>query len=1116
MESLLSNNKYSGWILVIMARAKKLLLPSTLLLLLLTTSLTARSQTIRINLNYKKTTLGNVLRDIGNQASMLVVYSNTDVNPSNLVSISAKDEPLESVLHKLLKGTNLTFSIEENHIILSQKSVRIPLADQAGKYVVKGNVKDPKGENLIGVNISIRGTSWGTTTDVNGNFSIPASADDILNISYIGFIPQSIPVKNVTFINVILNEDFKKINEVVITALGIKRKQNALSYNIQEIGSEVLTEAKDPNFVNSLTSKIAGVSINSSSAGIGGATKVLMRGPKSINGNNNALYVVDGIPMLNTSNGETLGEYSSQPRGEGISDINPEDIESISILTGAAAAALYGSSAANGVIIITTKTGKAGNTHLTISNNTDFMTPFIMPRFQNTYGNNEGIYASWGQKLNTKSEYNPKDFFNTGVNVQNSVSLSIGNAKNQTYISLATTNSTGIIPNNKYNRYNFTYRNSSSFLEGKMLFDIGLSYIMQNDRNMMAQGKYFNPLTAIYTFPRSDSFKEVQYYERFNSDRNIYVQYWPYGDQGLNMQNPYWVVNRNIYENKKTRYMLNANLKYLANSWLNITGRIRVDNAENKYTKKYYASTIGLFAGPKGFYMNQNDDDRQLYADAIANINKSSKEFSLSTNIGTSVSYNKLKMFGIQGPLKDVPNFFSANNVDIQGRDSKIFDKIGPSNIMTPSIFTNAELGWRSMAFVTLTGRNDWSSTLVNMPKKSFFYPSVGFSMLLNQMVTLPKSISYLKIRASWASVGSAIPPYISIPTYQKDNSTGQWKTTTYMPIDRLYPERTNSWEVGFNSTLFENIVSLDFTLYKSNTTKQTFNMPICTSSGYDSWYVQTGNVENRGIELTLKVKKSWDDLSWSSGIVYSQNKNEIVKLFDTNLIDPTGAPVRIDKISKGGIGSSDIILTEGGTIGDLYTKTELKKDNKGNIVVDADGNLSVDANVIRKVGTSLPKCNLGYNNEFSWKRFDLSFMFSARFGGKVISATQAVLDGFGVTKETEVARDNGGVTVNNSKFDAQKWYETIGRGGVYSHYVYSATNIRMQEVRFGYTFPSSWFGNKMSINLSFVGRNLWMLYCKAPFDPELTPSTGTFYQGIDYFMQPSLRKVGFSLKFQL
>lgn len=1094
-------------------RDARSLLSLIFVLIFLSISVTSNAQAHRISLNYKNTALGTILRDIGNQASMLVVYNNEDVNSSNLVSISVHDERLEFVLSKLLRGTNLTFSIDDNHIVLSQKSSLKAAVKE--KFLLKGGVKDVKGEKLIGVNVSVKGTSWGTTTDINGNFSLQVSVGDVLNISYVGFVTQLIAVKGGAFINIILSEDSKTLNEVVITALGIKRQQNALSYNIQEVESNELTEVKDPNFVNSLTGKIAGVSINASASGIGGATRILMRGPKSINGNNNALYVIDGIPLINNSNGETVGEYSMQPRGEGISDINPEDIESISILTGSAAAALYGSNASNGAVIITTKSGNAGAARLTISSNVDFMRPFVMPEFQYTYGNDYGIYASWGKKMASKSSSIPSIFFNTGVNIQNAVSLSLGNAKTQTYLSLATTNTSGIIPNNKYNRYNFTYRNTSSFIDGKMLFDIGFCYIIQNDRNMMAQGKYFNPLTAIYTFPRSEDFHDIQIYERYDSNRNINVQYWPYGDQGLNMQNPYWIVNRNVYENKKTRYMLNSSLKCNFNDWLSVTGRVRVDNAVNKYTKKYYASTIGLFSGPKGFYMDQDDDDRQLYADAILNISRVFTQLSISANVGTSISYSKLIMFGIQGPLKDVPNFFSANNVDTQGRDAKIYDKIGPSNIMTPSVFANTEIGWKNMAFLTLTGRNDWSSTLVNMPTKSFFYPSVGISMLLNRLFDLPTSIPYLKFRASWASVGSAIPPYLSIPTYQKDNSSGQWKTTTYMPIDRLYPERTNSWELGFNSKFFESAVGLDFTFYKSNTTKQTFNMPISTSSGYDSWFVQTGNVENMGVELGLKFSRNWDNLKWTSSVVYSQNKNRIVKLFDSNLIDPMGNPVKIDKISKGGIGSSDIILTEGGTIGDLYTKTELKHSSDGSIMVDADGNLSVDANTIRKVGSTLPKCNIGYSNDFTWKGFNLGFMFSARLGGKVISATQAVLDGFGVTKETEIARDNGGVLVNGSRFDAQRWYETIGRGGVFSHYVFSATNVRLQEVLFGYTFPSSWFGNKMNVNLSFVGRNLWMIYCKAPFDPELTPSTGTFYQGIDYFMQPSLRKVGFNLKFQ-
>lgn len=1097
-------------------KAKRALLLTFSLLLSIQISAFAAMQEQRVNLDYTNATLGSVLKSIGEQVSLSVVYNNNDINTSQKVTIKAKNEKLESVLSQLFKGSNVNYSIQSKHIVLSLKKERQITSTQKEKINAYGNIKNSNGEPLIGVSILVKGTSSGTNTDVDGNFKLNVSEGDVLRISYVGYSTQNYTVTNSKAISIVMEENTRALEEVVVTALGIKRQQKALSYNVQEIKSKELTSAKDPNFVNSLTGKIAGVTINSSASGIGGATRVVMRGPKSINGNNNALFVIDGVPLINTNNGSSTGEYSMQPRGEGISDINPEDIESMSVLTGAAAAALYGSSAANGAILITTKSGKEGKARITIASNVDFMRPFVMPRFQNTYGNKTGAYGSWGDKLEKASPYEASNFFNTGTNVQNSVSLSVGNSKNQTYLSVATTNSAGIIPNNSYNRYNFTFRNTTKFLNDKMTLDAGASYILQDDQNMMAQGKYFNPLVPIYTFPRGDNFDAVRLYERYDEGRNIKVQSWPYGDQGLNMQNPYWITERNLYGNKKTRYMLNANLKYSIFDWMSIAGRVRVDNSVNEYTKKYYASTIGLFAGPKGFYLKQQDNDRQIYADAIINVNKTFGDFNLSGNFGTSVSHNKVYSFGVQGPLKDIPNFFSVNNIDLQGRDGRCFDKIGDSNVMTPSVFGNVELGWRSMLYLTLTGRNDWSSTLVDMPQRSFFYPSIGLSGLISQMVKLPEAISYLKVRGSWASVGSAIPPYLSIPTYKKDESTGKWNTTTYMPIDKLYPERTNSWEFGLSSKFWNNSLSLDVTLYKSNTTKQTFNMPISATSGYSSWYVQTGDVENRGLEVALGASNTFGELKWNSNIVFSHNQNKIIRLFDSNLIAPDGKPVKVDQIGKGGIGSSEIILKEGGTIGDLYTKTAIKKDQEGNIWVDpATGNISIEENVIHKAGSVLPKFNLGFGNDFSYKKFEFGFMFSGRFGGVVISPTQAVLDGFGVTKETADARDNGGIPVNNGTVDAQKWYETIGSGGVLSHYVYSATNIRLQEVRLGYTFPTSWFKNAMTVNVSFVGRNLLMIYNKAPFDPELTASTGTYFQGIDYFMQPSTRKLGFSVKFQ-
>lgn len=1085
-----------------------------MLLFICSVTLNANAQNNTLNLNFADVPLEKVLNEIKKQTALSVVFNNKDVNTARKVSIKASNEKVSTVLDKLFKGTNIAYLMEDKYVVLSVKKDAEPSSQE--KFPIKGKVTDNKGEPLIGVSIMPLNSRKGVSTSNDGSFQLSVSKGEVIEISYIGFAKQRITIQNDKPLIITLLEDSNLLDDVVVTALGIKRSQKALSYNLQEIKSAEITDIKDPNFINGLSGKIAGATINASSSGIGGATRVVMRGPKSINGSNNALYVIDGIPISNTNNGATEGEYAMQPRGEGISDLNPEDIESVTVLTGAAAAALYGSNAANGAILITTKAGKVGKPKVDISNSTTFMNPFVMPKFQNTYGNKPGSYSSWGDKLEVPSTFDPKDFFNTGTNIQNSASLSVGNERNQTYLSAASTDAAGIILNNKYKRYNFTFRNTTNFLDDKMTLDVGASYIIQNDQNMMAQGKYFNPLTAVYTFPRGESFDAIRQYERFDEGRNIMVQSWQYGANGLDMQNPYWVANRNLYGNKKDRYMLTAGLNYQILDWLKIGSRVRLDNSVNTYTKQYYASTSGLFAGPKGFYLKQNDRDNQLYTDVIVNINKQINDWSISANVGGSLNRNRLDVFGFQGPLKDVPNFFSSNNIDVAGRDARGYDELGLNNKMTVSAFASGELGWKNQLYLTVTGRNDWDSTLSGMPDDNFFYPSVGLSGVISEMLKLPAAISYLKVRASWASVGSGIPAYIASPTYKKDESTGKWITNTHMPIDKLYPERTNSWEFGLNSKFLGNKINLDLTYYHSNTTKQTFNMPISASSGYSSWYIQTGDVQNRGLELALGVNNTFGDLKWTSTYLLGFNENKIIKLFDKGLVDPLGNIVDTEQIGKGGILSSEIILKEGGTIGDMYTKTALKRDQEGNYWVDpATGGLVIENNVIQKVGSVLPKSNMSWRNDFTYKGVEFGFMFSARLGGVVVSPTQAILDGFGVSEATAIARDNGGIPVNNGNVDAQKWYEAIGTGGVLSHYVYSATNVRLQEARIGYTLPGKWFNNVMKMNVSVVGRNLWMIYNKAPFDPEVTASTGTYFQGYDYFMQPSLRNVGFSVKLQ-
>lgn len=507
---------------------------------------------------------------------------------------------------------------------------------------VSGVVKDTKGEALIGVSVLVKGTTNGTVTDLDGNFSLNVSSGDQLEFSYIGYASQTVTVTNAKPLNIVLKEDTQALDEVVVTALGIKRAEKALSYNVQQVKSDALTTVKDANFVNSLNGKIAGVNINRSATGVGGATRVVMRGAKSIEGDNNALYVVDGIPLFNTNMGNTDSGIMGEGRAgtEGIADFNPEDIESISVLSGPSAAALYGSSAANGVILITTKKGKEGKLSVQFSSSTEFSKAYMTPEFQNTYGNKKDSYESWGEKLATPSDYDPKDdFFNTGTNFINSVTLTTGTKSNQTFASFSSTNSDGIVPNNSYNRLNLTIRNTSTFLNDKLQLDLGASYIKQDDTNMVSQGRYWNPIVAAYLFPRGENFEDIKVFERFDDGRKLPVQYWPVSDATYASQNPYWTAYRNVSTNEKSRYMFNVGLTYKITDWMNIAARYRMDDTYVEFERKIYASSDQVFAeGKKGHYEFSNYKDRQEYADAMLNINKNIQDFSLSANFGWSYS----------------------------------------------------------------------------------------------------------------------------------------------------------------------------------------------------------------------------------------------------------------------------------------------------------------------------------------------------------------------------------------------------------------------------------------------------------------------------------------------
>ena len=987
---------------------------------------------------------------------------------------------------------------------------------QNGNHKVTGRVVDSAGEPLIGATIMVEGTKEGAVTDIDGNFTINTTSKAKLVISYVGYTTQTIPVGDKTTIDVTLKEVANTMNEVVVTALGIKRAEKALSYNVQSVGSNELTRNKDANFVNSLNGKVAGVSISKSASGVGGATRVIMRGAKSIEGDNNVLYVIDGIPIFNFSGGRDSGIMGEgRVSSEGIADLNPEDIESISVLAGPSAAALYGSNAANGAILITTKKGKEGRVDISFSSSADFSSPLLMPKFQNTYGNKLGSYESWGEKLATPSSYDPKkDFFRTGTNFINALTLNMGNEFNQTFASVATTNSRGIVPNNTYDRYNFTIRNTTRMFKNRVQLDLGASYIKQKDNNMVSQGEYWNPIVAAYLFPRGESFEGIKTFERYDNVRNFPTQYWPISDSRFANQNPYWTAYRNLAPDDKDRFMFNAGLTYNIFDWLSVAGRIRLDKTFITSERKIYASSFNYFAKEKGAYDYYDYKDHQTYIDAIANINKTFGKFSLAANVGYSYSDYASLTRGYGGNLVLVPNKFSLNNIN--PTDSKIREAGGDSKVRNVAAFASAELGWRSMVYLTLTGRNDWNSRLVNSSEESFFYPSVGLSGIISEMTKLPSFISYLKVRGSYTEVGSPVSRSGMTPgTITTPIVGGSLKSTDIYPFTDYKAERTKSYEFGLTARFWKKL-SFDFTWYKSNTYNQTFIGELPESSGYKAVYLQAGNVENRGVEMALGYSDNFGGLQWNSSLVYSKNVNEIKEMVKDYHHPLSPKPINIPEVSKD---NGRVLLKVGGSINDIYARKVLAKDNQGFVNVSPSGGMNLETVEPIYLGKTTPDFTMGWNNNFTYKNFGLSFLINARVGGIVTSSTQALLDRFGVSKASADARDAGGVMIpNQGLYDAKKYYTLVatGENDLAGYYTYSATNVRLQELTLSYKFNSKLFNNVIKdLTLSFVATNPWMIYCKAPFDPELTASTGTYGQGNDYFMQPSLKSYGFSVKFK-
>ena len=989
--------------------------------------------------------------------------------------------------------------------------------------IVTGVVYDVQGEAIAGVNIIEKGTMNGVTTDREGKFSLEVDLHGTLIVSFVGYRTQIIPIDGRTDLVITLEHDYILLDDVIVTALGLQKKESALSYATVQVNKNELVRVKDPNMIVALMGKVAGMQVNRSSSGMGGSVKVVMRGSRSVAGNNQPLYVIDGVPMLNESSEQPYtaiggtADAGNRDAGDGISNLNPEDVESISILKGAPAAALYGTQAANGVILITTKKGSVGKQEVSFTSSVVFDKAMMLPKLQNHYGMSDEI-ESWGERENIATGNPIPSFFRTGETAIHSLSFMTGNERVQTYFSYANTTGKGILENHKLSKHNINLRETATFYEGRLKIDGNVNLLSQHVKNRPVPGGfYMNPLVGLYRFPRGMDITEYkEHFEVWNEERHLNVQNWHAPTEDFE-QNPYWIQERITSRDQRIRAIASLALNLKITNCFSVQARGNVDYVNDKFRQKYYASTAPALAGDNGRYIDSGNEQVQTYGDVIGTYKGKFNDFSLDVSLGASINrkkVNELRYDSKTASLK-FANVFNIANINMN-TSAYISEQIDAVREMQ-SLFVTAQIGFRDYLFLDVSARNDWSSTLAYTTRESrgFFYPSVGFSWLVNRVLKLPEQVTSGKVRATWSKVGNDIPLYITNPVAHV-LAGGGIQASDAAPFEEMKPEMSLSMEVGTEWKFFGSRLHVDFTYYQTHTKNQFFKLPAKDGDEYAYRYVNAGNIQNTGVELMIEgTPVEIKNFSWKTGINYAFNKNKVVRLH---------AELPVFQYGPYGFSSSYAMkLKKGGAFGDIYGKA-FKRDADGKILYETDGEhqglpmIEGDGNTV-KVGNANPDFTLGWTNTFSWKGLVLSLLIDGRYGGKVLSQTQADMDMYGVTKVTGDARDRGYVMLEGEKITNVKgFYKSIvgGRSGVTEYYMYDATNFRLRELALGYTFPKRWMeATKFfrDVQLAFTARNLFFIYKKAPFDPDLILSTGNDNQAIEVYGMPTTRSMGFSLR---
>ncbi|MFC6098821.1 SusC/RagA family TonB-linked outer membrane protein [Olivibacter domesticus] len=1088
------------------------------------------SLTKRISLSIKGETLINALKLIESKADIKFIYSKQVVDLNQVVSIEANQQPLQKIFDELLSAHNITYNVIENRIVLAQNEKNAIPQD----IDIKGTVTDGKGQAIPGVSVRLKNSTKGTVTNAEGNYVLKVTNTGELEFSYMGYVTQSITINGKNIVNVQLSEDNQALNEVVVTALGISRSKKALAYSVAEVGGEQLTQAKEVNVANALVGKVAGVDVSGMATGPGGSSRVIIRGNGSLSGNNQPLYVINGMPMDNSTPGGSTssgGMGWNIDRGDGIAGINPDDIESISVLKGGPASALYGSRAANGVILITTKKGIAQKgIGIEFNSSSTFERPSTYPEWQYEYGQGvdgkkpttqeEAIATgrlSYGAKMDgspyvqfdgVERPYspvtnNPKQFYETGQTYINSLALNGGNEAVRYRASVSNTDAQAIVPNSTYKRLT-TNMSVNANIGKKLHLEAVSQYNYDHGKNRPKVG-YANDNAAWAVYMLANTVDIMSLAPGYDANGNE-VRWNPVAEA----PNSWFVVNRYENSDKKDRFIMQGNLQYDILDNLFIKGSASRDF----YSSESEAiQPTGTAFRPLGSYESLKATSSETNYMLTLNYNTTFNDFSLSAMGGGNIQRNEYDLTTIAGSEFTVPYFYSYTNLNIL-TTTPLYQKTGIN-----SLFGSADIGYKGLAYLTFTGRQDWFSTLSSQ-NNSIFYPSVGGTLVLSEALHMPKAVSGLKLRGSWAQVGGATPTaYILNETYSMvqgghNGRPVQELTSDLVNNPGLRPLTSTTYEFGVDAQFFDGRFGADLTFYNRKTTDDIVESNISQASGYNRALLNVGELNNRGIEVLLSGKPiKTENFNWDVSYNVSYNKSEIQQLADG-----------LDAIVVGdGVGGGSIRNVVGRPYGALWGYRKLT-DQNGQTVYNAESGYAVRG-PLEEIGQGVPPLIMGLNNTFSYKDFSLNVLIDGKFGGMMYSNLYQYAYRFGLPTETLPGREAGltvtGVDQSGAAFsktwepkdidtyyDNDKFYTSM--------FMFDNDFVKLRQVILSYNLPIEKFhwAKLQGATISLVGRNLLTLYKDKRnkyFDPE-SSYTNSNAQGLEAFGVPRTRSFGVNL----